>query len=346
MNNLLYIGLNGYAGSGKDTVAKMLYCILNYDWADKEECRNKFKTEYATNIRPYATMDVNSQDNMCTCIAFADRLKDICAAMFGVPVQYFYYNKNNSWICINKDFEYTETRPREELIVTAEDYYSCKDSYIHSSNHYYMSLREILVYVGTYVCQEHICEHIFVNSVQNKIDNLYTYPELKYVICTDVRFVHEYDFIKRKNGIMINIVRDGIEQADDIAEHDLDMMDKENYNYIVYNDGTYDELFDQVWEIVHTNDEFKNNIIPLHTRVTGTNTYLRILYENDVKCICKLCSANGIAKVTHSDGRIMSIDPEGGPQIFVPSLIYGTKYTVESIIFDDDKSEYLIHLTK
>jgi thymidylate kinase len=77
MNNLLYIGLNGYAGSGKDTVAKMLYCILNYDWVDKEECRNKFKTEYATNIRPYATMDANTQDNMCTCIAFADRLKDI-----------------------------------------------------------------------------------------------------------------------------------------------------------------------------------------------------------------------------------------------------------------------------
>ena len=47
MRNLLYIGLNGYAGSGKDTVAKMLYCILNYNWETKEECWNKFKKEYA-----------------------------------------------------------------------------------------------------------------------------------------------------------------------------------------------------------------------------------------------------------------------------------------------------------
>ncbi len=46
MRNFLYIGLNGYAGSGKDTVAKMLYCILNYNWETKEECWNKFKKVY------------------------------------------------------------------------------------------------------------------------------------------------------------------------------------------------------------------------------------------------------------------------------------------------------------
>ena len=54
-----------------------------------------------------------------------------------------------------------------------------------------MSLREILVYVGTYVCQESICENIFVNSVQNKIDDrLCSNDTLKYVICTDFKFVH------------------------------------------------------------------------------------------------------------------------------------------------------------
>jgi hypothetical protein len=210
-----------------------------------------------------------------------------------------------------------------------------------------MSLREILVYVGTYVCQESICENIFVNSVQNKIDDRsYSNDTLKYVICTDVRFVHEYDFIKHKNGIMINIVRDGIEQANDVAEHDLDMMDKENYNYVIYNDGTYDDLFDQVWEVTHNNLEFKNNIIQLHTRVSGTNTYLRLLSKDDYSCVCKLCAANGIAKITHSEGRIINIDPEGGPQLYISSLIYGTNYTIENLEFDEDKLEYIIYLTK
>ena len=36
MKRVLYIGLNGYAGSGKDTVAKMLSHILNYSFSDKE----------------------------------------------------------------------------------------------------------------------------------------------------------------------------------------------------------------------------------------------------------------------------------------------------------------------
>ena len=40
MNKFLYIGLNGYAGSGKDTVAKMLHHILNKDWNSYDECKN------------------------------------------------------------------------------------------------------------------------------------------------------------------------------------------------------------------------------------------------------------------------------------------------------------------
>ena len=31
-NKLLYIGLNGFAGSGKDTVAKLLSVMLNNKW--------------------------------------------------------------------------------------------------------------------------------------------------------------------------------------------------------------------------------------------------------------------------------------------------------------------------
>ena len=38
MNKLLYIGLNGFAGSGKDTVAKMIKTILNYKWPNLSTC--------------------------------------------------------------------------------------------------------------------------------------------------------------------------------------------------------------------------------------------------------------------------------------------------------------------
>ena len=38
-SKLLYIGLNGLAGSGKDTVAKMLKAILVKEWSNIEEAK-------------------------------------------------------------------------------------------------------------------------------------------------------------------------------------------------------------------------------------------------------------------------------------------------------------------
>jgi hypothetical protein len=337
MSNLLYIGLNGYAGAGKDTVAKMLYVILNWDWDSKEEAYAKFTEHYATNIRPYATLK-NPEDNMCTCIAFADRLKQVCADIFGVPIEYFYYNKNTGWICINKDFEYTEYKPNEEYIVTAEDYYSCKDNYIHSSYKYYMSLREILVYVGTYVCQYNITRNVFVNSVTNNVKSLHKNKLLKYVICTDVRFVHEYDFIRKNNGIMINIVRKDIKQASDIAEHEMDIMGPENYNYVISNDGSYKDLFNKIWNITHDTLEFQNFTIDLPTRTNENETYLRLVDENTYR----LCMSGEIGRISHNMGKIIAIDPVGGPQILVDYEIPGTQFVVENIEFDKNHSNIIV----
>ena len=63
---------------------------------------------------------------------------------------------------------------------------------------------------------------------------------------------------------------------------------------------------------------------------------------------CRLCAPNGIAKVTHSDGDIITIDPEGGPQISVntPILVNGVYYTVSSIDFNEERLEYYITLEK
>ena len=46
MNKLLYIGLNGLAGSGKDTVAKMLKTILSKQWESLEECKTYYFSRY------------------------------------------------------------------------------------------------------------------------------------------------------------------------------------------------------------------------------------------------------------------------------------------------------------
>ena len=119
MNNLLYIGLNGYAGSGKDTVAKIIKTILSKDWKSLEECKEYYFNTYTN---PTISATYNSRDiqenSPVLCIAYADQLKEICSKMFGIPLQRFYQNKSTAWVCINDKFQYTEIKPDESITVS------------------------------------------------------------------------------------------------------------------------------------------------------------------------------------------------------------------------------------
>lgn len=341
-NKILFIGLNGYAGSGKDTVAKMLKTILSYNWQSIEECKNYYKQKY-TNPTISATFNTNDENETLPvmCIAYADQLKEICANIFGIPVERFYMNKSNAWVCINDKFQYTEIEP-EKNIITAEEYYYSVSNYSQLNEKYWLSLREILVYVGTYVLQQDVNKQIFVNVVRNKVNNIILKnTNLKYVITTDIRFLHEFEYIKENNGILISIVRNGVEQLDNIAEHDLD--DETNYDYIIENNGSYDELFKEVWDIVHDDLEFSNYAINLETR-DNTNNYLRLVDEDDNYQVYKLCTPYRIQQTYHSNGKISMINPIGGPVISINNIIPGSKNVkyplgliTSEIKFDNDQ---------
>ena len=338
-NKLLYIGLNGFAGSGKDTVAKLLSVMLNNKWESFEQFKEYY--ESISNSRKFATFNKSSIDEReCICIAFADQLKHICASIFGIPVERFYLNKANAWICINKDFQYTEVQPENDNIVTAEDFYISMNNYMNSSIRYYMSLREILVYVGTYLCQKSINKNIFINIIENTIkQKLNRNSDIKYVVVTDVRFLHELDYIRNKNGITITITRDDVKQLDNIAEHDLDY--EEDYDFYIDNNGTYEDLFRQVWDMVNDNIEFRNIIVNLQSR-DGTQNYIRLVEYNGNDKVYKLCQEYDVQRVSHSGATITMIDPSGGPAIYVNSYIEGTGLFVKNIEFCPNKG-YLIH---
>ena len=323
MNKLLYIGLNGLAGSGKDTVAKMLKTILSKEWDNLEDCK-KYYFERYTNPTQSATFPSTIEDSNSEvlCIAYADQLKEICATIFGIPVQRFYQNKANAWICINDKFQYTEIKPDEDLITTAEEYYYNVEGSLNNATKYWMSLREILVYIGTYVMQQSVNKNIFINIIRNKIrEAQYRNHNLKYIIVTDIRFLHEYEYVRENHGITINISRNSIQQLDNIAEHELD--DNEDYDYMIDNSGTYDELFDSIWNIVHNDIIFKNNTIDLYTR-DNIDNYLRLVNETSEYYFYMLCLPYSIQKLYKDSGKITMIDPVGGPIICVGQSIEGT----------------------
>ena len=311
MNNILFIGLNGYAGAGKDTVAKMLKTILSKDWESLDECKDFYFNTY-TNPTQSATYNFNHDDNTVKCIAYADQLKVICATIYGIPLQRFYMNKSNAWICVGDKFQYTEVKPNDENIITAEEFYYANYSNDSTIN-WWMSLREILVYVGTYVLQNNINKNIFVNIIRNLIkEESIRNNQLQYVIVTDNRFSHELEYIHEQNGITLSIIRNSVKQLDNIAEHDLD--DIEDYDYVIDNSGSYDELFTTLWNMIHNNIEFQNHTIDLYTRENVRN-YLRFVSETDEHKIYKLCTEHATQEMYKTNGEITVLNPIGGPII-------------------------------
>ena len=81
-----------------------------------------------------------------------------------------------------------------------------------------------------------------------------------------------------------------------------------------------------------------NNIMPFKRY----NEIKEMLDEKENAKICKICSQSGIAKVTHSDGKIVSIDPEGGPQLYILQRI--GDYVIKYLAFNEDKSEYFVYM--
>ncbi len=334
-NQLLYIGLNGLAGSGKDTLAKMLNVILMKDWKNIDECKEFYDKFYVRpNVSATYYEKTKEYDNKVICLAFADQLKTICSDIFGIPLKYFYFNKSTAWVCINHNFEYTEIRP--DNVVTCEDYFYNISEYSESETKYWMSLRDVLVYIGTYVLQSEVNKNVFVNIVSNKINNLLLKNHsLSYAIITDVRFTHEIEFIRKNNGITIKIIRDSVVPLSNIAEHDLD--DEDRYDYVIYNNDTYDDLFNQVWDIVHSNKEFENDVVDMTTR-ENINNYLRKIDEDEYQ----VCSPYGIQQIGHENGEISMIDLKGGPTIYIDQEIPGTSIIPYSIVMDENTSKFII----
>lgn len=325
MNRQLYIGLNGLAGSGKDTVAKMIRVILGHKNLSLSECMAIYKEHYYNPWISATFSNITDESHNVFCIAFADQLKTICSTIFGIPVERFYQNKSTAWVCINKDFQYTEIKPEDSQIVTADDcYYNISDISDINSEPKWMSLREILVYVGTYVLQQDINKRIFVNVVNNIIkEQITTNKELEYIVVTDIRFAHEIDYIRKHNGLTINIVRDGIKALDNIAEHNFD--DDSVWDYTIENNGTYEELFEKVYNLIHGDIQFKNETIELNTHENVSN-YLRCyadfgtVMENGQETYQKgyeLCTEYPIQSIAHTDGSISMLNPVGGPSIFL-----------------------------
>ena len=146
--------------------------------------------------------------------AFADNLKACASIVLGEPVEYFeleFFKNSFTAIPISNQ----EGEP--------------------------MTNREFLQILGTEIGRN-IDKDIWVKSLFREYNK-----DLDWII-PDVRFVNEAEAIKSRGGILIKVERDTGYTDNHASEHALDNYT--NFDYVIQNNGTIEELISKVKEIL------------------------------------------------------------------------------------------------
>jgi hypothetical protein len=208
----MIIGINGYAGSGKDTVGIIIQYI---------NCINKGNLSIEDVIKDYNDHEWWLEDQSGWEVRkFAGKLKDIASHLTGIDIEKFE----------DQEFKKTELGPEW-------------------SN---MTVREFLQKLGTDALRMGLHDNIWVNALfadYKLIDyNDDEQPHLPNWIITDVRFPNEAQAIKDKGGIIIRIDRPGISP---INNHPSETgLDDWKFDYKIANVSGIFELKETITSII------------------------------------------------------------------------------------------------
>jgi dephospho-CoA kinase len=255
----MIIAISGKIGSGKDTVGKIIqYLTRDYVYID-------YSFEQYFNLNTTKTFQIKK---------FADTLKDIVCLLIGCTREQLEDNdfknsklgkewkqkyiqlkvKNGIYTYVwNKEFE-------ERLKYKNREYIIVEDTEL-------LTVRKMLQLVGTDCMRNILNENVWVNSLMNeykvtykyrlvnpmdrecspeeRVPNSETYPNW---IITDTRFENELEAIKSRGGISIRVNRLLSEGNRPYVElHPSETaLDNAEFNYIIDNNGTIEELIEKV----------------------------------------------------------------------------------------------------
>ena len=85
----------------------------------------------------------------------------------------------------------------------------------------------------------------YLNEKKNK--------KIFFVVISDLRFIHEYNYIKKLGGYIIKIERDNLNDninTEHISENELDNFTNDKFNYVIKNNGSINDLENIVKKIM------------------------------------------------------------------------------------------------
>lgn len=232
INKVTIVGIKGFKGSGKDTVASMISYILH---------DGIMKASYDTWLLYHKNGFVENDEII---IHFADKLKDDISEFCGIDrklldkqeiKENYYYNFKTGIVSTNiKDADY--------VINNALEFDNLSTLLLLNTN-VSIKIRVLLQYYGTNVIRNHFWYNAFVHYTINKAFDIRN--KLGQCIIADARFDNECNVIKVCGGKIIRVDR---RVNNDSHESEQITINKDDY--VIDNTGTLVGLFYKVLKFV------------------------------------------------------------------------------------------------
>lgn len=261
------IGISGKIGSGKDTVGS----IIRYLTTVKEYQNYNSYKKFFEHCKPNGGFAEST--HIWKVKKFAYKLKQIVSILTGCSIEDLESQEFKSKNLDEIWNYYTTFQPTSEgtAFIRSTPTEEAKKMLPYPNRIKPFTYREMLQRVGTEAMRNNIHEDVWINAlfseykpdgyrdkggtsleakfVKGKIEEIkgnieYIYPNW---IITDMRFPNEMRAVERKDGITIRLQR-GIETNEGHpSETALDLF---QFDYVVTNNGTIEELVEKVKEIL------------------------------------------------------------------------------------------------
>lgn len=236
INKVTIVGIKGFKGSGKDTVASMISYILH---------DGIMKANYDTWLLYHKNGFVENDEII---IHFADKLKDDISEFCGIDrklldrqeiKENYYYNFKTGIVSTNiKDID---------CVINTVLEYDNLSTLLLLNNNVSIKIRALLQYYGTNVIRNHFWHEAFIRYTMNKAFDIRN--SKGQCIIADARFDNdECKAIRDYGGMIIRVDRKSNNDNHDSHESEQITINKDDY--VIDNTGTLVGLFYKVLKFV------------------------------------------------------------------------------------------------
>ena len=230
------IGIFGYAGSGKDTVGKLIQDLTS---PDIPEYGRFYKGQWVS----------MKGSSPWTIKKWAGKLKVVASLLTGIPVEKF---EDQEFKKTNLGSEWSTWEPYESDAPWISEGEKAEIP---------MTVRDLLQKLGTDAMREGLHQNVWVNALMAD----YTPTQVQWSdgpvggyedgpmpnwIITDTRFPNEAQAIKDKGGIVIKVQRPGVGP---VNNHPSETALKDyQFDYVINNNGSLEDLLAEVKKFIES----------------------------------------------------------------------------------------------